>query len=172
MASNSSSLSLYAAMNLLYRPCVKTGLGRREHFRMLVVDDSTVARRMFIHTIVVGHKQSGTAEHLYVHQADSFKSAMDLIQTHSYNLICVDQYLTDPPVPGEQGSEIIRAAREQYENCVIIGMSSALDKVGENTELGRHTRKLLATAGADIVLRKPIPADTWTQLITCLPMEF
>ena len=175
LATNSSSLSLYAAMSLLYRPCIKGSNDRRDHFRLLVVDDSVVARRMFIHTIVSGHKASGTKEHLYVHQADSYKSALESIQTHTYNLIVVDEFLS-PVEAGEAsgffGSDLIRHARAQLENCVLIGISGYLDMDSENTEVGRETRKRMNAAGADIVLRKPVPRDTWQQLLTCLPIEF
>lgn len=174
LTSDSSNLSLYAAMNLLYRPCIKGKHDRKDHFRMLVVDDSTVARRMFIHTIVMGHRSGGTKEHLYVHQADCYKSALEALQTHTYNLICVDEHLTIDLGSSKMiyGSEILRLARQQFENCVLIGISACLDLAHESTELGRETRKRMVASGADIVLRKPIPADTWQQLITCLPMEF
>ena len=166
-------------MNLLYRPCIKGSNNRRDHFRMLVVDDSVVARRMFIHTVVLGHKSSGTKEHLYVHQANSFKSALESIQLHSYNLIVIDEYLTssgqgssEGEDNGQYGSDLIRLARQQLENCVFISISGCLDSNAESTDLGRETRKRMKSCGADIVLRKPVPVDTWEQLITCLPVEF
>lgn len=174
LASNSSNLSLYAAMSLLYRPCSMKGIKRPcDHFRILIVDDSTVARRMVIHNIVTGHRLSGAQEHLYVHQAVSLPTAMDSIHMHTYNLICVDQYLNgDADREHGDGATIIKQARKQFDNCIIIAMSAALDVPGESTELGRKTYRNMMDAGADVIFRKPLPVDLWQQLVQLLPIEF
>lgn len=89
---NVSTMSLYAAMNLLYRPCsVK---GKISHFNILIVDDSVVARKMITLHLVQQHKESGIEETIYIHHADSYHSALRLIKKKTFNVVIIDHVLS------------------------------------------------------------------------------
>ena len=88
---NCSTLSLYAAMNLLYRPCITKG--HINHFNILIVDDSVVARKMMTMTLVQGHKESKIEERIYIHHADSYYNALQIIKTKAFNVMIIDHML-------------------------------------------------------------------------------
>ena len=88
---NVPTLSLYAAMNLLYRPC--SFKGRVFHFNVLIVDDSVVSRKMITLHLTQQHKKSGMAESLYIHHANSYSSALQIIKKKSFNVMIIDQVL-------------------------------------------------------------------------------
>jgi len=174
LSSNASSLSLYAAMSLLYRPCSMSSSNgspeRLDHFRMLIIDDSMVARKMFTMTLVRGHKAAGTKENLYVHQAATYESACDFLSTKSFNLVAVDMMLTEQG-GDHRGADIVRMIRAKYDTCVIVGMSSLFGE-GNSPATQNACRQEFLEAGADLVWKKPIPHDAWSQLASCMPIEF
>ncbi len=89
---NVSTMSLYAAMNLLYRPCsIK---GKISHFNILIVDDSVVARKLITLNLVQQHKESGISETIYIHHADNYHSALQLIKKKSFNVVIIDHILS------------------------------------------------------------------------------
>ena len=88
---NVTTLSLYAAMNLLYRPCSQKG--KIFHFNVLIVDDSVVARKMITLHLTQQHKRSGMTESLYIHHADNYSSALEIIKKKSFNVMIIDQVL-------------------------------------------------------------------------------
>ena len=88
---NVPTLSLYAAMNLLYRPCSQKG--KIFHFNVLIVDDSVVSRKMITLHLTQQHKKSGLTESLYIHHADSYSSALQIIKKKSFNVMIIDHVL-------------------------------------------------------------------------------
>jgi CheY-like chemotaxis protein len=89
---NVSTLSLYAALNLLYRPCsIK---GKIRHFNVLIVDDSVVARKMMTLQLVQRHKDLATDDSIYIHHADSYASALQIAKKKTFNVMIIDHILT------------------------------------------------------------------------------
>ena len=128
LSSNESFLSLYSAMNLLYRPCSTNNseIKSKNHFRILVVDESRVSRKMTMFSIAQGHRWAKTKELLFLQQASDYESAKECISSREYNVIIIDDNLTDQNKSTWSGRELVRLVKLKSPNCVIIGMSSDL----------------------------------------------
>lgn len=128
LSSNESCMTLYSAMNLLYRPCsLQNGqVKQKNHFRILIVDDSLVSRKMTMFNIAQGHRSARTKELLFLQQAPDFETAKECILNKEYNVIIIDDNLTNQNKSCWSGHDLVPYIRSKSPNCVIIGMSSEL----------------------------------------------
>ena len=137
LSSNESCMTLYSAMNLLYRPCsVQNGeVKNKNHFRILVVDDSLVSRKMTMFNIAQGHRSARTKELLFLQQAPDFETAKEFICNKEYNVVIIDDNLTEQNKSCWSGHDLVRVIRNRSPNCVIIGMSSELSNAAKTKQI-------------------------------------
>ena len=148
LSSNESCMTLYSAMNLLYHPCsLQNGqVKQKNHFRILVVDDSLVSRKMTMFNIAQGHRSARTKELLFLQQAPDFETAKDCISNKEYNVIIIDDNLTNQNKSCWSGHDLVPLIRSKSPNCVIIGMSSELScstKTKQITNMFMRSGKIL-----------------------------
>jgi hypothetical protein len=137
LSSNESCLTLYSAMNLLYRPCSQQSGEKRNknHFRILIVDDSLVSRKMTMFNIAQGHRSARTKELLFLQQAPDYEAAKECIFSKEYNVIIIDDNLSKPNKSCWCGNDLVPIIRGRSPNCIIIGMSSELSDVAKTKQI-------------------------------------
>jgi CheY-like chemotaxis protein len=166
LSSNESNLTLYSAMNMIYRPCIKDN---KSQFRMLIVDDSYVCRKLLMFNIKLGHRSQNIKENLILQQAGDIQTAMEQVKTRFYNVIVIDYLLAND----ERGTSLIEEIKRlNLDNIVLIGTSSLL--TDKDPLVIQQTKQLLMDSGADIVWPKPVkdPIKAWEELMEHLPLEF
>ncbi len=166
LSSNESNLTLYSAMNLIYRPCTKD---IKSQFRMLIVDDSYVCRKLLMFNIKLGHRSHNIKENLILQQSGDINTALEQVKTRFYNVIVIDYLLGND----EKGTNLIEEIKKlNLENIVLIGTSTLL--TNENPAVIAETKQLLMDSGADMVWPKPVkdPIKAWEELMDHLPLEF
>jgi signal transduction histidine kinase/CheY-like chemotaxis protein len=109
-----------------------------EHLSVLFVDDDRILRKLASRSI------KKIRPHWNIREAASGEIALQLVETESFDLIFMDQYMTSAE-QGLKGTETIRALRAKGMNCIICGLSA--------NDLG----DAFLSAGADSFLMKPFP---------------
>lgn len=164
LTAHGSGLNLYSTMDLIHRPCMENGI--RNQFRILVIDDSVICRKMVMFKIAKGHKEADLGESLFLKQAASYDQAQAAMEIDNYNIVFVDENLGKEPF----GHQLIPHIRRHNEACVIVGISSLIN----DPKQGPEVHKRFTDNGADFVWGKPIPSHrkVWEKLLEYLPMEF
>lgn len=166
LSSNESNLTLYSAMNLIYRPCMKDA---KSQFRMLIVDDSYVCRKLLMFNIKLGHRSHNIKENLILQQAGDIPTALEMIKTRFFNVIVIDYLLGND----ERGTNLIEEIKKlNLDNIILVGTSSLLANPDPAVVL--TTKQLLMDSGADMIWPKPVkdPVKAWEELMDHLPLEF
>ena len=165
LSSNESNLTLYSAMNLIYRPCTKD---IKSQFRMLIVDDSYVCRKLLMFNIKLGHRSQNIKENLILQQAGDINSALEQVKSRMFNVIVIDYLLAND----ERGTSLIEEIKKLNLDIVLIGPSTLL--ADQDPAIVSETRQLLMDSGADMVWPKPVkdPVKAWEELMEHLPLEF
>lgn len=105
------------------------------NFSILVCDDSTVARKQVVRCL----NECVSAE---VMQACNGREALDLLNQHSFDLLCLD--LTMPEV---DGVKVLETIKEQKIECFVLVISADIQ-----VEMKQRVAKL----GAIDFINKPI----------------
>jgi signal transduction histidine kinase/CheY-like chemotaxis protein len=108
------------------------------HLSILFVDDDRILRKLASRSIKKIKPQWN------IREAASGEMALQLVETESFDLIFMDQYMTSAE-QGMKGTETIRVLRANGVDCTICGLS-ANDLEGA-----------FLSAGADTFLMKPFP---------------
>ena len=126
LSSNESFLTLYSAMNLLYRPCSTQSydIKSKNHFRILVVDKSVESRKMTMYNIAQGYRWAETKELLFLQQVQDYKSAIENISSKEYNVVIINDNLGDNDKYSSFAHSFVSSIKLKSPNCIVIGMSS------------------------------------------------
>jgi CheY-like chemotaxis protein len=146
----------------------------KNYFRILVVDDSLVSRKMTMFDIAQGHRAAHTKELLYLQQASDYDSALEFINSKEFNVIIVNDDLGDV-YPRTNGMSLVEIIRSKSPSCVIIGMIEGEDRENKKpTNMTTGKTSAFMRAGADMVWQRPLecPQKAWAQLSQLLPIEF
>ena len=136
LSSNESFLTLYSAMNLLYRPCsTHSDVKNKNHFRILVIDESLVSRKMTMFNIAQGHRSARTKELLFLQQAPSHEAATECIQNKDYNVIIIDDNTSNQNQSCWSGHSLVPLIKAKSPNCIIVGMSSELSDTARTKQI-------------------------------------
>ena len=110
-------------------------------FSVLFVDDDMVLRKLF------GRSVKKVIDTWDIKEAANGEAAIQMLKTHSFDLIFVDQYMSSAEKT-LLGTETVRALRSQGVKSRICGLSA-----------NDMERQFLA-AGADFFLQKPFPCKS------------
>ena len=125
LSSNESFLTLYSAMNLLYRPCsTNDEIKSKNHFRILIIDKSIESRKTTMYSIAQGHRWAKTKELLFLQQVQDYESAKESISNKEYNVVVINDNLTNNNESTPFGPNLVTFTKLKSPNCVIVGMSS------------------------------------------------
>ena len=125
------------------------------HLSVLFVDDDSTLRKLFIRSVtrvcpnwnVAGAANGEAAIKLVLGETESGDDGSEEVQSASYDLIFVDQYMCTTGGPQLLGTETIAYLRSRGVDCSMCGLS-ANDMEREFTE-----------AGADFFMLKPLPFE-------------
>jgi CheY-like chemotaxis protein len=109
-----------------------------EHLSVLFVDDDRILRRLASRAIKKIRPEWN------VREAASGAMALQLVETESFDLIFMDQYMTSAE-QALKGTETVRALRAKGVNCIICGLSA------------NDLESAFLSAGADFFVIKPFP---------------
>jgi signal transduction histidine kinase len=109
-----------------------------EHLSVLFVDDDRILRRLASRAIKKIRPEWN------VREAASGEIALQLVETESFDLIFMDQYMTSAE-QALKGTETVRALRAIGVNCIICGLSA------------NDLESAFISAGADFFVIKPFP---------------
>jgi DNA-binding NtrC family response regulator len=113
---------------------------------VLVIDDDPIVCTTVQHVL-------GRAGH-EVHTASNFSQALDLVESHRFDLV-----ITDLVMPDVDGVTVILAFKGQFPEMPLIAMSGGA-RFGTSDSLAAAKE-----AGADEILRKPFSAEAITTLV-------
>lgn len=128
-----------AAMTSQSTALGETARGLDENLSVLFVDDDNVLRKLFARAV------KKVAPTWTISEAGNGESALRLVETESYDLIFMDQYMPSQTGKPLIGSEAVRALRNNGVECIICGLSA------------NNMEESFKSAGADCFLLKPFP---------------